>query len=103
MKKTLIYVYDDINSFLDQMEYLNKEYNEIEYYYKYVVDIKEMKHQLKFIKGKNILCSYGYFTKKIIKLTIRDRGKKYCIEYLFKSKYIYKKFNREIRKLQIWP
>ena len=101
MRKTGIYVYQDINNFLEQMEYLNREYHEINHYYKFIVDIKEMKNQLNYIKRKNVLCSSGYYTKNTIKLTIEDKRQKYCIEYKFKSRYVYKQFKREMRKMQI--
>lgn len=101
MKKTSIYVYNDINSFLEQMNILSNEYNQIDHYCKYIVDIDEMRNQLKYLKNKHLLCCSGYYTKKTIKLTISDKKQKYCLEYLFKSQFVYKEFRRELRKMGI--
>lgn len=99
MKQTLIYAYTDINAFLDQIERLQNEYNNINYYYKCIHNITDTRNQLNYLKRKNILSSSGFLTKKTIKLTISDGNKKICITYRFKHEYDYKIFNREIRKI----
>lgn len=96
-----IYVYKDINDFLDQMECLNEEYNQIAYYYKCILDINEMNNQLNYIKKKQLLCFTGFYTKRMIKITIFDKGQKYCITYRLKHKRYYEIFIHELRKIEL--
>ena len=99
--KTSIYVYNNITDFLNQMDYLTDEYNTIMHYHMYIKDIMAVRNQLKYIQKKELLCSYGFLTQKIFKITISDNKKKYCITYKFKHRYNYDIFKREIRKIEL--
>ena len=100
MKKTLIITYDSITDFLQQMEHLNDEYQNIDFYFKFVPDKSSMINQLRYVTTKNILSWSGFYSKKIIKLTILDKNKKYCITYKFRNKQYYKLFRLELKKME---
>ena len=98
--KTSIYVYEDINDFLNQMENLNHEYDNIMHYHKYVKDIVDVRSQLKYLQKTKLLVVSGFMTKKIFKITIEDKGQKYCITYKFKSAENYRHFKHQIVKME---
>lgn len=99
--KTSIYVYNDITDFLNRMDYLNEEYGTIMYYYKFIKDINDVKNQIHYLHTKTkLLVASGFMTKKIFKITIEDKGQKYCITYKFKSAENYRHFKHQIVKME---
>ena len=98
--KTSIYVYKNITDFLNQMDHLNDEYNKIMYYYKYIQDMIDVRNQLNYLQKTKLLVASGFMTKKIFKITIEDKGQKYCITYKFKSAENYRHFKHQIVKME---
>lgn len=99
--KTTIYVYNNITNFLKQINYLTEEYNTIKYYYKFIKNIEDVKNQIHYLQKTELLTALGFMTGKIFKITIRNKGQKYCITYKFEHRYDYDIFKRELRKIEL--
>ena len=100
-KKTSIYIYHNINEFLQDMEFLADEYTNIMHYHKYVQDIVDVRSQLNYLQKTNLLCFQGFLNQKQFKITIQDKNDKICITYKFKSEYDYRQFNNALKILQM--
>ena len=99
MKSNLIYICNDNNEFLKQLEYLNDEYNKIATFYKFVRTKRELSSQINYLKNVKILAFSGFTGQRIIKITIKDSlNNKYCINYKFPKDQ--KKYGYMIRFLR---
>ena len=92
-------IYYSTNDFLNQMEKLQDEYNNITYFYKFLGTKEDFNSQKNFLKGFKLVAFYGFITKRIIKIVIRDNtGNKLLIQYKFTNSNIY--YNRMINFLR---
>ena len=94
-------LYYNTDDFLKQMEYIQKEFNSFDTYYKFVGSVVELEHQLKYLNHVQLLGFCGFTNQKLIKITIRDNyNNKIVIEYKFPSYRSPKYYSRMIKHLR---
>lgn len=83
-----LFIFNNANDFLNQMERLNIEYSTIDHYFKFISTKQDLTNQIKYIDKIEILSFNGFRSEKIIKITVRDKNNiKYCINYKFGNNY----------------
>ena len=83
-------IYRNTDEFLKQMEYLEQEYNNISYFYKFLRTKEDFLNQINYLKKVEVIAFNGFTGKRLIKITIKDSSdNKYCIQYKFTKGYAY--------------
>ena len=63
-----------------------------------LTNVNEIEEAVKFLKPLIVTYS-GFYSKRIVKVTIKKNKKKLLLNYVFKDKNYYLKFIRNLRKI----